>query len=82
MVENPRAAYGILESIMQALQRLEIYPQSGTPLLDRTLNKFNFRMVIVDPYISFYRFIDNKVFVYRILHSTRNYSHLLKNPIK
>jgi hypothetical protein len=51
MMENPHAADGILESIMQALQRLEDYPHSGAPLLDRSLNKFNFRMVIVDPYI-------------------------------
>lgn len=80
MAENPQAANGILESIMQSLQRLESYPHSGAPLLDRSLNKFNFRMVSVDPYIAFYRFIDNKVFVFRILHGARNYSHLLKEP--
>jgi len=82
MAENPQAADGILASIMQALQRLESYPHSGTPLLDRSLNKFNFRMVIVDSYIAFYRFIDNKVFIYRILHGARNYSHLLKDTMK
>ena len=80
MAENPPAANGILESIMQSLKRLESYPHSGAPLLDRSLNKFNFRMVSVDPYIAFYRFIDNNVFVFRILHGARNYSHLLKEP--
>jgi plasmid stabilization system protein ParE len=82
MMENPQAANEILASIMQSLQRLESYPHSGAPLLDRALNKFNFRMVSVDPYIGFYRFIDNKVFVYRILHGARNYSHLLKVKMK
>jgi plasmid stabilization system protein ParE len=77
MAENPQAADGILESIMQSLQRLETYPDSGAPLLDRSLNKFNFRMVIVAPYLAFYRVIANKVFVYRILHGARDYSHLL-----
>ncbi|HHY38315.1 MAG TPA: hypothetical protein GX507_05245 [Clostridia bacterium] len=39
-------------------------------------------MVIVHPYIAFYRFIGNKVVVYRILHGARNYSHLLKEKIR
>ena len=75
MAENPQAADGILESISQSLQRLESYPHSGTPLFERSLTKFNFRMVIIDPYIAFYRFISDKVIIYRILHCARNYSH-------
>jgi plasmid stabilization system protein ParE len=78
MTDNPQAADRILDNIMQSLRRLEAFPHSGTPLLDRSLKKFNFRMVIVKPYIAFYRFIDHKVYVYRILHGMRNYSHLLK----
>ncbi|NLI92377.1 MAG: type II toxin-antitoxin system RelE/ParE family toxin [Peptococcaceae bacterium] len=79
MAENPQAAAGILESITQSLQHLERYPHSGAPLFDRSLKKFNFRMVIVDPYIAFYRLISDKVIVYRILHGARNYAHLLKD---
>ncbi len=82
MADNPLVAARILDSIMQALRRLENYPHSGTPLLERSLKKFNFRMLIVDPYIAFYRFIDYKIFVYRILHGTRNYPHLLKDTMK
>lgn len=82
MAENPHAADRILESIMQSLQRLESYPQSGPPLLERSLKKYNFRMVIIDPYIAFYRFIDNRVLIYRILHGARNYPHLLKDTMK
>ena len=32
--------------------------------------------------LAFYRFLDNKVLVYRILHGARSYSHLLKDTIK
>ncbi|MFT9487056.1 MAG: type II toxin-antitoxin system RelE/ParE family toxin [Tepidibacillus sp.] len=39
-------------------------------------------MIIVDPYIVFYRLIDNKILVYRILHGARNYSQILKNQIE
>lgn len=81
MVDNPQAADGMLDNIMHALRRLESFPHSGAPLLDRSLKKFNFRMVIVEPYMAFYRFIDNKVFVYRILHGARSYPHLLKDTL-
>ncbi|MBU7008787.1 type II toxin-antitoxin system RelE/ParE family toxin [Phosphitispora fastidiosa] len=82
MVDNPQAADGMLDNIIQALRRPEDFPHSGGRLLDRSSKKFNFRMVIVDPYIAFYRFVDNKIYVYRILHGARNYSHLLKGTLK
>ena len=82
LTDNPKAAIRMLDSIMQALYRLEDFPNSGSPLLHRSLNKFNFRMIIVDPYIAFYRFIDDIVYVYRVLHGARNYPHLLKDEIK
>ena len=78
LADNPQAAVKMLDNIMQSLHRFENYPHSGAPLLERSLKKFNFRMVIVNPYIAFYRLINNKVFVYRILHGGREYPHLLK----
>jgi len=78
MLDNPKAAGRMLDNIMRSLRRLENYPHSGAPLLEQSLKKFTFRMVVVDPYVVFYRFINNKVFVYRILHGARNYAYLLK----
>ncbi len=82
LVDNPQAAENMLDKIMAALQHLESFPNSGTPLLERSLRKLNIRMVIVDPYLAFYRFIDNKVFVYRVLYGSRAYSHLLKDTMQ
>jgi len=82
MADNPQAAADMLERIMTSLGRLENYPYSGKLLIVRSLKDFSFRMVIIDPYIAFYRFIDNRVLVYRILHGARKYSHLLKDTIK
>lgn len=82
IVDNPQAATGMLENIMKSLRRLENFPHSGAPLLDRAMQKFNFRMVIIDPYIAFYRLIEDKVIIYRILHCARNYPHLLKESMK
>ncbi|ADG81839.1 RelE/StbE family addiction module toxin [Thermincola ferriacetica] len=82
MVDNTQAAAGMLDNIMQALRRLENFPHSGTPLLNSSLKKFDFRMIIIEPYIAFYRLINNKVVVYRILHGARNYPHLLKGTLE
>jgi plasmid stabilization system protein ParE len=82
LADNPKAAERTLDKIMTFLRRLEDFPHSGTPLLERSLKNFNFRMIIVDPYIAFYRFIDNKVYVYRILHGARNYPDLLKGTMR
>jgi plasmid stabilization system protein ParE len=82
LAENPQAAMEMLNRIMNSLRHLQIYPNSGAPLFERSLKKLNFRMVIVTPYIAFYRFLNNKVLVYRILHGTRSYTHLLKNAVK
>lgn len=79
MLANPSAATKMLDKIMNSLQRLEIYPYSGVPFFDHSLKKFQFRMLNVYPYIAFYRIIDKKVLVYRILHGARDCSHLLKN---
>jgi toxin ParE1/3/4 len=82
LADNPQEAAEMLDNIMHSLRRLENYPFSGAPLLERSLKKFNFRMIIVNPFIAFYRLVNHKVLVYHILHGARNYSHLLKKGIK
>ncbi len=82
MADNLQAANKTLDNIMSSLHRLKEFPQSGVPLAEGSLKKFNFKMVIIDPYIAFYRFIDDEVIIYRILHCARNYSHLLKESMK
>lgn len=34
MAENPQAAAGVLDGIIESLRRLETYPHSGAPLLE------------------------------------------------
>jgi plasmid stabilization system protein ParE len=82
LAENPQVAGSVLQNITQSLNRLHNHPHSGAPIHERSLNKFYFRMVIVSPYIAFYRVIGNEVFIYRILHGARNYPHLLKETLQ
>ena len=77
-VDSLKAAEQTFEKIMHSLRRLEDFPNSGSYVPDEELKKRGFRMVIASPYISFYRFIENTVFVYHVVHGARDYSDLLK----
>jgi len=81
LIDSPKAAENTLERIMNSLRQLEQFPNSGSYAPDKELKKYGFRMVIASPYISFYRFVDGKVFVYHIIHGARRYSDLLKSYI-
>lgn len=78
LLDNPTAAESMLANIMASLHRLEDFPNSGVKLIAKSLKHYDFRMVITDPYIAFYRLIDNQVLIYRILHGNRDYIRLLK----
>jgi plasmid stabilization system protein ParE len=80
LLDNPSAAEDMLTKIITSLRRLEDFPNTGVKLTAKVLKHYNFRMVIVNPYLAFYRFIDDVVYVYRILHGSMDYVRILKRP--
>lgn len=77
-IDSPKAVEDTFERILNSLHRLEQFPNSGVLAPDKELKKFEFGMVVASPYISFYRIIENTVFVYHIVHGARKYAELLK----
>ena len=77
LLDNPKAAEQMLEKIITALKVSESFPNSGTRIIHNSLAHYHFRMVVVEPYIAFYKIADHVIYVYRILHSARDYIHLL-----
>ena len=67
----------MLEKIFTVLRGLESFPSSGTRVIHHSLAHYHFRMVVIEPYIAFYKVVDHVIYVYRILHSARDYIHLL-----
>ncbi|WP_373306770.1 type II toxin-antitoxin system RelE/ParE family toxin [Lederbergia ruris] len=63
---------------MTSLKHLETFPFAGTKLREKSLSHYEFRRIISEPYIAFYRVIENTVFIYRILHGARDYIQVLK----
>lgn len=56
LLDNPEAANEILDRIMTSLKHLERFPYAGSKVMEESLNHFEFRMVISEPYFI-YQFI-------------------------
>ena len=73
--ENIDAAEIMLEKISNKIVRLSEFPNMGSVLSDEeyTLIWRGYRFIIAQPYLIFYRIIDNTVIIHRILHGRRDY---------
>lgn len=77
-LDNPSSADSILNKIFKSLANLETFPLSGTKIIHNSLKNYEFQMIIVQPYIVFYRVVDDIIYIYRILHGYRDYVNILK----
>lgn len=78
LMDNSTNAEDMLNRIMESIQILEDFPFSNGILEHKSLIRYNFRTLIINPYIVFYRVIDEKVFIYRVLHGAMDYVNILK----
>ena len=62
--------------ILDAIERLEQYPNSGSQTPDLWLNEQGYRMVICDKHIAVYKQIDKTIFVYHIADTQTEYTKL------
>ena len=74
---NPEAADNVINAILDAVDNLGDFPESGAPLEPHLDLDTPYRFVTAGNYIAFYRFEDDTVYVDRILYKKRNYVKLL-----
>lgn len=72
------SARNITDNILSSLERLEQYPLFCPYAPDEELRLQDYRILICDNYVCFYRLIGNTVYVYHIVHGSREYSKLFK----
>jgi len=65
------AADKTINSILDAVDRLEIFPLMGTVITGKISLSSDYRMMVIKPYLVVYKVVDMKVIVYRILHERR-----------
>jgi addiction module RelE/StbE family toxin len=75
--ESPKTALKVIEKILDRIEKLLSFPDTGTLLSPKVNFPTNYRYVRAVSYLIFYRHENNQIFVDRIIHSKRNYISVL-----
>lgn len=71
-LHSPKAARGIADAIIAAIERVAELPYSGKPFSDEDLAR-TYRCILVRNYWVFYSFDDRTLTVWRIFHASQDY---------
>lgn len=72
------------DKLIEACNRLAVFPEMGVLVPDDNLTPLEFRMVPIGNYIIFYRvyYVNQEVTVLRVLDARRDYPRFFNNYIK
>lgn len=73
---DAETALKVSENILDTIERLERFPDSGSLTPDVWLNEMGYRMVICEKHVVIYRIIDEIVYVYHIADTRTEYTKL------
>ena len=73
--DNVMAAETMLEKLDRQISMLAEFPDSGSvlPEDDYPLVQRGYRFIVVQPYLVFYKVVDQVVIIFRVLHGRRDY---------
>lgn len=71
-----QTAIKVSDHILDVIERLEQFPDSGSLTPDDWLNEQGYRMVICKTHIAIYRVIKERVYVYHIADTRTEYTKL------
>lgn len=69
-------ALKVSDNILNAVERLELFPESGSLTPDKWLNEMGYRMIICDKHVAIYKKIGEVVYVYHIADTQTEYTKL------
>lgn len=69
-------AIKVVNHILDVIERLEEFPDTGTLTPDKWLNTRGYRMVIIKHYVAIYRMIEKAVYIYHIADTRIEYTKL------
>ncbi len=69
-------AIKVVDHILDAIERLEKFPNSGSMTPDPWLNERGYRMVICKKHTAIYRVIEKTIYVYHIADTQTEYTKL------
>ena len=74
---SPLAAQNTLQKILHRLTRLQNYPRSGALLSAIIRINTDYRYLVCENYLAFYRYENKNIYITRILHSKRDFLTVL-----
>lgn len=80
--DNKVAALLFHNEIMKKANDLSIFPKRGRLVPDEKMRKAGYRMLLIKSYITFYKVVDQNVFIYRVIHGATNYPMLYEKMIQ
>lgn len=76
-LQNPESALKTVNGVMDAVDRLNDFPEMGPPLSSVTNMESMFRFLVCGSYIAFYHLDGSEVSIDRILYGKRDYIRIL-----
>ncbi len=70
------SAIKITDNILNSIERLETFPDSGSLTPDSWLNRQGYRMIIWQKFVSIYRQIEDIIYIYHIANTQTEYTKL------
>lgn len=74
---NEQAANNTIARILASIRQLERFPKMGAPLSSVIDLDTDYRFLVSGNYSSFYRYMDETVYIVRVLYGRRNYMQIL-----
>lgn len=69
-------ALKVSDHILNTIERLEQFPDSGSLTPDNWLNDMGYRMVICKKHVAIYKRINNDIYIYHIADTQTEYTKL------
>ncbi len=76
-LENPKAAISVVGKITKSIRHLREHAFMGTPLSAVTDVDSDYRYILSDNYMVFYRVMGKDVYIDRVLYARRDYLRIL-----
>ena len=76
-LSNHQASVKLISNIMEKIKALAEYPKIGAPLSSVVDIKTNYRFLVCNNYLVFYKLEDKTIFILRIIYSKRDYLLIL-----
>lgn len=75
---DAETALTVSNHILDSIERLETFPDSGSMTPDKWLNDLGYRMVICEKHVSIYKMVGDTIYVYHIADTRKDYTKLFQ----